>query len=79
MADEHPHEQEQARSHTVRFVLFGLLALLLIAFVVDNARRVKVGFVFGDRDARLIYVLIVTAAIGVLLDRLWLWFRHRKD
>jgi uncharacterized integral membrane protein len=78
VADERP-EPGQGRSHTVRLVLFGLLAVLLIAFVVDNTRRVKVGFVFGDRDARLIYVLIVTAAIGVLLDRLWLWFRHHKD
>jgi len=78
VADE-PQEPDQNRSHTARLVLFGVLAVLLIAFILDNTRRVKVGFVFGDRDARLIYVLIVTAAIGVLLDRLWLWFRHRKD
>ena len=78
MADEQ-HEQDQGRSHTVRLVVFGILALLLIVFVADNTRRVRVSFIFGDRDARLIYVLIVTAAIGVLLDRLWLWFRHRKD
>ena len=72
-------QQDQGRGHVVRLVLFGILAVLLITFVADNTRRVRVSFVFGDRDARLIYVLIVTAAIGVLLDRLWLWYRHRKD
>ena len=78
MADER-QQQGQGRGHVVRLVLFGLLALLLVTFVADNTRRVRVSFVFGDRDTRLIYVLIVTAAIGVLLDRLWLWYRHRKD
>jgi uncharacterized integral membrane protein len=78
VADERD-QQDQGRRPVVRLVLFGILALLLIAFVADNTRRVRVSFVFGDRDARLIYVLIVTAAIGVLLDRLWLWYRHRKD
>jgi uncharacterized integral membrane protein len=78
VADER-EQQDQGRGHVVRLVLFGILALLLIAFVADNTRRVRVSFVFGDRDARLIYVLIVTAAIGVLLDRLWLWYRRRKD
>ena len=78
MADERP-EPDRGRSHTVRLVLFGLLAVLVIAFVLDNRRRVKVGFVFGERDARLIYVLIVTVAIGVLLDRLWIWMRRHKD
>jgi uncharacterized integral membrane protein len=78
VADER-QQQDRGRGHVVRLVLFGLLALLLISFVADNTRRVRVSFVFGDRDARLIYVLIVTAAIGVLLDRLWLWYRRRKD
>jgi uncharacterized integral membrane protein len=60
-------------------VLFGLLAVLVIAFVLDNTRKVKVGFVVGDHETRLIYVLIITVIIGVLLDRLWIWIRHHKD
>ena len=57
-----------------------VLVALLIAFVVDNTRRVKVGFVFGDRETRLIYVLIVTFVLGILVDRLWQhWRRRRRD
>jgi uncharacterized integral membrane protein len=56
-----------------------VLFVVLLAFVFDNTRRVKVGFVFGDHEIRLIYVLIVTAIIGVLLDRLWLWWRHHRN
>jgi uncharacterized integral membrane protein len=57
-----------------------VLVALLIAFVFDNTRRVKVGFVFADRQTRLIYVLIVTFALGILVDRLWQhWRRRRRD
>jgi hypothetical protein len=31
---------------------------------------VRVGFVFADKDTRLIYVLIVTVIIGIVIDRL---------
>jgi uncharacterized integral membrane protein len=57
-----------------------VLVALMVAFVVDNTRRVKIGFVFGDREARLIYVLIVTFVLGILVDRLWQrWRRRRRD
>jgi uncharacterized integral membrane protein len=56
-----------------------ILAIVLIAFVFDNTRKVKVGFVVGDHQTRLIYVLIVTAVIGVLIDRLWIWHRNRNE
>ncbi len=53
--------------------MVGALVLLglLIAFVVNNTRDVKVGCVFFDHNTRMIYVLIVTAIVGVMLDRLW--------
>jgi uncharacterized integral membrane protein len=55
-----------------------VLVALLIAFVVDNTRRVKVGFVFGDHQTRLIYVLIITFVLGILVDRLWQHWRKRR-
>jgi len=54
------------------------LVALLIAFVVDNTRRVKVGFVFGDHQTRLIYVLLITFVLGILVDRLWQHWRKRR-
>jgi uncharacterized integral membrane protein len=64
-------------AHVIGIVV---LVALLIAFVVDNTRRVKVGFVFGNHQTRLIYVLIVTFVLGIVVDRLWQhWRRRRRD
>ena len=48
-----------------------VLLALLIVFVLKNTNEVKVSFVFFDHRTRMIYVLIVTALAGVVLDRLW--------
>lgn len=55
-----------------------LLALLLVAFVLDNRRTVRVGFVFTDRDASLIWVLLVTALVGAALGALLRRYRSRS-
>jgi uncharacterized integral membrane protein len=47
---------------------------VLIAFIVDNTNRVRVGFVFFHARVPLIWVLLVTALIGVAADRL---IQHR--
>ena len=67
-------EPKNDRRETSRVVAALVLLALLIAFVVDNTDTVKVGFVFFDHETRMIYVLIVTALAGVVLDRLW---QHR--
>ena len=80
MTDEHPKPgASPARSprETARIVGALVLFALLVAFVIDNTRFVRVGFVFGDHRTRLIYVLVVTAVIGALLDRLWLRARRK--
>jgi uncharacterized integral membrane protein len=62
-------------AHVIGIVV---LVALLIAFVVDNTRRVKVGFVFVDHQTRLIYVLVITFVLGILVDRLWQHWRRRR-
>jgi uncharacterized integral membrane protein len=59
----------------VRIAAIVVLVGILIAFVADNTRKVKVGFVFADKDTRLIYVLIVTVIIGIVIDRLYQYAR----
>jgi uncharacterized integral membrane protein len=61
----------------VRLVVALVLVALLVAFVLDNTDDVEVGFVFGDAEISLIWVLVGTAVIGALIDRLWLWSRRR--
>jgi len=68
--------EKRDRRDTARLVVALVLLVLSVAFVVDNTRQVTVGFVFTDHRTRLIYVLIATAAIGAVLDRLWI--RHRR-
>jgi uncharacterized integral membrane protein len=75
MADE---EQQGGRNIT-RLVIWLVVLVVLLAFVLANTRKVKVGYVFGTHSTPLIFVLVVTAIIGALLDRLWLWHRHRND
>jgi uncharacterized integral membrane protein len=79
--DNNDHENKSEGSDArdaARVIGIVVLVALLIAFVVDNTRRVKIGFVFGDRETRLIYVLIVTFALGILVDRLWQQWRKRR-
>ncbi len=80
MADDAKPSAPNAHSKrdAARIVAAVVLACLLIAFVVGNTRFVKVGFVFADHRTRLIYVLVVTAAVGAVLDRMWLHARRRR-
>jgi hypothetical protein len=47
-----------------RAVLAAVLLVLLVAFVLDNTREVRVGYVIGDATMPLIIVLVVTAVVG---------------
>jgi uncharacterized integral membrane protein len=47
-----------------------VIVALLIAFVVDNSETVAVGFIFFTAHVSLIWVLVVTALLGALADRL---------
>lgn len=52
---------------------------LLVAFVVDNSEKVQVGFVFFHAEVRLIWVLVITAVLGAIADRLVpKVYRHRR-
>lgn len=69
------------RRELVRLVGAIALVVVLVAFVVDNSRSVRVGFVFTDRSVPLIWVLIITAVLGAVADRLLraVWRRRHKS
>ena len=64
-----PAPKRDARE-TARLIGFVVIVALLIAFVVDNSETVAVGFIFFTAHVSLIWVLIVTALLGALADRL---------
>ena len=63
---------------TARLVIVIVLVVLLIAFVLDNTNEVNVGFVFTDFTLPLIFVLVATAIVGALIDRLLQARRRRR-
>ena len=75
--DDTPAHPARSKREATRLAAAVVLLALLIAFVIDNTRYVTVGFVFADHRTRLIYVLVVTAVIGAILDRLWLRARRK--
>ena len=52
--------------------------VLLIAFVIGNSTTVKVNFVFFNTRASLIWVILLSALLGVLVDRLVIAVRRRR-
>ncbi|HUP73826.1 MAG TPA: LapA family protein [Acidimicrobiales bacterium] len=60
-----------------RLIAVGVLVVVLLAFVIDNTQSVRVGFVFFERNPPLIWILVVTAAVGAAIDRLVRWRRNR--
>jgi uncharacterized integral membrane protein len=44
--------------------------ILLIAFVVGNSNDVRVNYIFGHATTSLIWVILISALLGVLVDRL---------
>ncbi len=76
-ADDHPSTWQP-----VLYLKIGVLLLViawLIAFVVENSQRVRVHFVFATETVRLIWMLLVLLAVGlivgVLVSQL---YRHRR-
>jgi uncharacterized integral membrane protein len=74
-----PGKKRQNRDNT-RIVVAVVVLVLLIAFVLDNRNTVPIGFVFFHVDIRLIWVLLIAAFLGALVDRLvMLIVQRRRD
>ena len=62
----------------IRLVVGGLGLVVLIAFVVGNSNDVKVNFIFANATTSLIWVILVSAVLGVLVDRLIIAIGKRR-
>lgn len=62
----------------VRIVVAVVGLVLLVAFVIDNSRTVRVGFVFFNSTVSLIWALLIAAFLGALVDRLVIIVRQRR-
>jgi uncharacterized integral membrane protein len=73
-----PSSAKRDTREIARLAVFGLGLILLIAFIIGNASSVKVNFVFFDTRASLIWVILVSALLGVLVDRLAIMLSRRR-
>ena len=78
MSEQSPEQRPSGRPHLGRYVIAAVLAVYVILFALFNRDRVEVDWVLFDRNSRLIYVIIISALLGALGDRL-LQRRSRKD
>jgi uncharacterized integral membrane protein len=69
MADEpqRPQRRPPTRENQMRLIGALVIAAVLIIFAVQNRNDVRVSFLFFHWDARVIYVIIVSALLGMLV------------
>ena len=69
MADEpqRPQRRPPTRENQMRLIGELVIAAVLIIFAVQNRNDVRVSFLFFHWDARVIYLIIVSALLGMLL------------
>ncbi len=53
-----------------------LSLLLLVLFVLENARTVRVRFLMFETDTWLAWALVLAAVLGFLAGLAWPWFRR---
>jgi uncharacterized integral membrane protein len=64
MADE---QAKRERTPWVQLAAIGLVALYTILFIVLNTHRAKVSFVFASTKISVIWVILLSLAVGFVL------------
>lgn len=62
--------QEGLTATEIRWIIGGIIAILFGIFIAQNADPVRVQIVFFTAEVRLIWVFLICAGIGALIDRL---------
>jgi uncharacterized integral membrane protein len=81
------HLPHPAESHRRRFyaqlIALALLVAYAVAFILENSKSISVHFVFGTAHASVVWVILLSLAVGLvggmLLPRLERRWRHRAQ
>jgi uncharacterized integral membrane protein len=73
-----PAARKRDNREIARLVVFGIGLVLLIAFVIGNSNPVKVNFVFFHTRTSLVWVILLSAVLGLLVDRLIIALGKRR-
>jgi uncharacterized integral membrane protein len=66
----------ERRTPSARLIVAAILIILVVWFALVNSQRVTIDFILFERRARLIYVILGSAALGMLAGALLR--RHRR-
>jgi len=78
-SDERQQVERTRSGISPALVGFIVLAILAIVFVVQNPEKAEIELLFWGVTASLWVVILISIAIGVLLDRLFgIWWRRRR-
>ena len=75
MADE---QAKRERTPWVQLAAIGLVALYAILFIVLNTHRAKVSFVFASAKISVIWVILLSLAVGFVLGVLGSRLNRRR-
>ena len=65
-----PDEARRLTAGEVRWIVGGILAILFGVFIAQNAREVRIDVVFFSARVRLIWLFLICALLGAVIDRL---------
>jgi uncharacterized integral membrane protein len=71
-------QAKRERTPWVQLVAIGLVALYAIFFIVLNTHRAKVSFVFGTTRISVIWVILLSLAVGFVLGVLGTRLNRRR-
>ena len=70
--------RQPARTGIGKFIGAALVALALIAFVVQNTDSTPVHWLFIDRSAPLWLIIVISAVAGAILSEILGWMIRRR-
>ena len=73
-----PNEPQMTTKGLARFIGAALVAVALIAFVVQNTDSTPVQWFFIDRSAPLWLIIVISAVAGALLSEILGWILRRR-
>jgi uncharacterized integral membrane protein len=71
-------EGRTKRPVSVGQILGGLLFVLVIVFIIENSRKVKIRLIIPEVKAPLYVAILIAAVLGSLITALLRYRRHRN-
>ncbi|MEZ5171776.1 MAG: LapA family protein [Acidimicrobiia bacterium] len=62
-----------------KLVVFGILAVLLVWFMLINTESVSVSWIFGTSEIPLIWVIVGSAVLGAVIGWIFTLTRRGRD